>query len=107
MSGDFFTYDMDAEATVVLSKVRHDLAKQDSYELYFSLEDDYQNVVSVEPVCGSCPTEETQFDILLKNLYDTVADSCKNVNLSPRVRSIIDRFLGDRPSSADDDELPF
>jgi transcriptional regulator with XRE-family HTH domain len=108
-SGESYTYDMDEGTRIILTKVHHDDAQGDDFELYFLIWDDYSHNSSMEPVCGTSPTKETSFDALLKHFYDTVADSCRNVKLSPLVRNIINRYMGDQPDnhSNDDGELPF
>lgn len=109
-TGDFFTYDMDEETRVIFTKVHHDDVQGDDFELYFLVEDEYNHRSSVEPVCGTSPVQETSFDALLKHLYDTVTDSCRNVKLSPLVRNIISRYMGDQTNDiveTDNGELPF
>lgn len=108
--GDYFAFDMDEEVRVVLTKVNHADAQGDDFELYFYVENNYNHECTTEPVCGTIPTVETQFDAILRRLYDVVTDASKNVKLSPLARSIINRYMGDQPNTADDsdnDRLPF
>lgn len=108
---DYFTYYIANDVRVIFTKVKHSEAEGEDYELYFLVEGGYDSPSSVEPVCGTCPTSETLFDSALKHLYETVADSCRNVKLSPVVRNVIDRFMRGPSDSAlpadDDGELPF
>ena len=109
-TGDFFTYYIANSIRVIFTKVKHDEAQREDYELYFLVEGDYNNPSSVEPVCGTCPARETLFDAALKHLYETVDDSCRNVKLSPVVRNVIYRFMrgpSDSALSSSDGELPF
>lgn len=108
-TSDFFTYDMDEDTRIIFTKVQHDNAQGDDFEMYFLVEDGYNHRSSIEPVCGTSPTQESTFDTLLKHLYDTVTDSCRNVKLSPLVRNIINRYMGNQPSNVSiaDDDLPF
>ena len=106
-TGEYFTYSLDEETSIIFTKVHHDAMQGDDFELYFWVTDDY-NRLSVEPVCGTSPALESSFDTLLRQLYDTVTDSCRNVKLSPVVRNIIDRYMGDRPNNSHvTDDLPF
>ena len=110
LSGDYYTYDMDEDVQIVLTKVKHADTQGDDFELYFYVDSHYAGY-SLEPVCGTCPTKETQFDTILSHLYETVVEACKNVKLSPLVRNIISRYMGDQINdvvgSDDDGELPF
>lgn len=111
LAGSYYTYDMDEEVRIVLAKVNHADAQGDDFELYFYVENNYDHSNFMEPVCGTCPTKETQFDTILSRLYSTVVEAGQNVKLSQVARNIINRYMGDQSNDVTvdtgDGELPF
>lgn len=110
LSGDYFTYDLEDDVQVILVKVKHTDVQGDDFELYFYVDRPYEGLRSLEAIFGTCPTQETQFDTILRHLYETIVEACKNVKLSPLARNIINRYMGDQPNDVndtDDGGLPF
>ena len=93
-----------------------DMGNRLDYEIYICKETGYQSVDwEVNPVCASDPQMPSGLDSILQRLYNSVAETNRQIQFSPTVQNVIDRFMNpptpEEPttgfSAVETDELPF
>lgn len=89
-----FSYEIQEDIEIMLYRVKRGSSPICDYEMYFYIKGSFDSPSKLEPVCGTISNEENVLNPLMKQLYTTVADSCKNVKLSPTVQNIISDFMG-------------
>ena len=66
------------------------------YELYICKED-YRDWIT-NAVCASDPLMPSPLDSILRRLYDSIAETNRQVQCSSFVKSVIDRFMAPKPA---------
>lgn len=112
INGDIYHTLLEEDTYLYITCLTYPESKNNlAYELYICQKYNYD--WSVNPVCATDPKMPSSLDSILQRLYNSVAETNRQIQCSTFAKSVIDRFMNLKPakepkfSDSEEDKLPF